>query len=50
MLPLPMPIKAEVSLFGDNWEFTTLKRNHCKNARAPRKPESYWIVAPWLVD
>jgi len=35
----------KLSLFGDNLEFTTRKRNHCKNARAPTKAEGYRVVA-----
>jgi len=28
--------------------FTTRKRNHCKNAKAPKKNER--LSSPWLVD
>jgi len=42
----------DLNLFSKNQEFQRGERNHsnCKNSKAPKKMEDYWVVAPWLVD
>jgi len=30
-------LSVELSLFGNTWEFNTLKRSHSESARAPKK-------------
>ena len=43
-----VPYSVELSLFCDTWEFTepARKRNHCKNARTPKKTEVGRVDAP----